>query len=146
MAKNTLDAQIKALFSELIKRKAMVEDDEAKIKRSWKTNCSLTIEGLGQPINIQVATEQKLLGVYAHMLQVSDYKAEAATELNIKFDDEWGGFPTADWIMDFKKRIASIHIKTKKLKLAELESRLEAIVSPEQRREMELAAIMSEMD
>lgn len=150
MAKNSLDKQIKSIFDELLKRKATVEADEAKIKRSWKTTCSLILDGNTPPINIQVASEDKLIDTYAAMLIQQDYRLKASEELGVEFDGMVDGivcgFHIDDWVMDFKKRIAAIHIKSKKRKLSELETRLEAIVSPEQRREMELEAIMKELD
>ena len=51
-----------------------------------------------------------------------------------------------EWIEDFKKRIATIHFQKKKEKLQELEKRLNGILSTEQRREMELKAIMADLD
>lgn len=146
MSSKALDKQITALFDTLMNRKASVEADEAEIKRSWKTNCSFVRDGIAQPLNIQVAQEPMLLKLYADILATRDYEAKAAAELGIDISSKISGFELEDWVADFKKRIASIHIKSKKTKLLELETRLEAIISPEQRREMELASILNELE
>jgi len=146
MANEQLDKQIKTLFDTLMKRKKSVDADETKIKRSWKTNCSFTRDGVAQPINIQVACEATILDVYSQMLMTRDYETKAAIILGLDVSSQVCGFELDDWVDDFKKRIASIHIKSKKRKLLELETRLEAIISPEQRREMELEAIMKELE
>lgn len=146
MTSNKLDIKIKKLFDELSRRKATIDEDNNNLKRSWVTTCSLILDNTSQPINIQVASEQKILEAYTYMLQMSDYKSEAAANLGMVFDNKICGFSVDDWLSDFKKRIAKINIRSKIQTYEVLESRLNAIVSPEQRREMELLAIMAELD
>ena len=57
-----------------------------------------------------------------------------------------GSYLVSDWIQDMKTRAAKIQLISEKNELAELESRLQAIVSPEQRRLMELEAIAKSLE
>ena len=63
----------------------------------------------------------------------------------IRRSAEWNGFSVNDWIDDIKTRINKVQIASKKVKLEHLESRLNAIISPELRAEMELEAISAEL-
>ncbi len=58
---------------------------------------------------------------------------------------KWNNYWIVDWIHDIRSRIEKIQINTKKSKLDELESRLNAIVSPELRTQLELEAIAGEL-
>ena len=58
---------------------------------------------------------------------------------------EWTGFPVKDWLEDIKTRIDKLQIQSKKAKLETLEKRLNKIVSPELRAQMELDAIAAEL-
>ena len=141
-----IDNKIKQLFAVIHKQQKEVDQTELDVKRPWKTNCSFVLPYSMQPANIQVASEERIVSMYADMLMVMEFQATAATTLGVAVKTQWGGFDKEDWIDDFKKRIATIKIKNKKRKLEDMERRLEAIVSPEQRREMELEAILYEME
>lgn len=143
--KNEVDNKINELFAVLHKQQQEVDAAEKDVKRSWKTNCSFVLPYSMQPINIQVATKETIVNIYADMLSIMEFRAKAAITLGVDVDTDWNGFSVEDWVADFKKRIASISIKNQKTKLASLEQRLDAIVSPEQRREMELEAILKEV-
>lgn len=143
--KNEIDSKITALFDVLHEQQIEVEKAEQNIKRSWKTNCSFVLPYSMQPTNIQVATKESIINMYADMLSIMDYRSKAAAELGVEVGKDWNGFSVDDWVADFKKRISSIDIKAQKAKLQSLEQRLDAIVSPEQRREMELEAILQEV-
>lgn len=137
-----VDNKIIELLNIVTKQKQDVEELEKETKQSWKTNCSFPpVFGGTQPINIQVQTELAIIQLAADLLVQIDYLKKAADLLGANFDGKWGGFSFEDWITDFKKRIAVINIKVKKKHLDELEERLNAIVSPEQRRALEIAEI-----
>lgn len=148
MAKK-IDTQITKLFDTLMKKRASVDLASTEARRAWKTHCSFN-EGPRSvsPINIQTASQDALVQLYADMLLAQEYKTKAATALGVDTTqpESWCGFSTEDWVLDFKKRLAIIHSRTEKAKLQDLETRLEKIISPEQRREMELEAIMKEME
>jgi hypothetical protein len=136
----SIDAKITELFGVLSKQKAELEAAKKEVDRKWVTNGSIQFDG-SNPINIQTASEDTIRRVVAALLQQSEYSAKAATLLGLPIVSKVSGFQQNDWIQDCQKRIAALGIAAKKLKIAELEDRLNAIVSPEQRRQLELEAI-----
>lgn len=147
MAKRT-DQKTLDLIKEVNRRKAEIQKLQ---KPNWLTNCSFTyVDGsnLNNAINIHVQTSVKELISMAGFLQDKERQYnEAITALGIEDPPvfQWGGFSVADWIEDIKTRINQIQIAAKKKKLETLESRLNAVISPELRAEMELDAIAGEL-
>jgi hypothetical protein len=150
MAK-TDEATLK-LIKEVQKRKAEIE----KVKKpNWQTNCSFTYadKSAGQSgssaINLHVCSDLSvLLNIAAFLSERAKTVKEAAKLLEVDSPPtfQWNGYPVQEWIDDLKMRVAQIQIKKKEDKLAQLEKRLNKIVSPELRAEMELEAIQAELD
>ena len=134
------DEQVKALFDIVQKKKAEVAKAE---KPSWETNCVFHPDpNSSQSLNIQALTKAKdLVGILAFLLEKQSAFDEANKQLgtNVKFD--WGGFTVEQWRSDLKTRIDKIDITTKRKELEALEVRLNALVSPEMRHQMELDEI-----
>lgn len=142
-----IDSKITELFAVLTKQKEEVAEALKTSQQKWKTNCSFpSVFGHTQPINIQTQTESALIELLSDLLIHRDFSIKAAELLNTKFDNKWGGFNIDDWVEDFKTRIAKIQLAEKQNKLAQLEKRLDAIVSPEQRRKMELESLIKELE
>ena len=144
---DTIDTKITDLFGVLNKKKAEVESAEKTANQKWKTNCSFpSVFGNTQPINIQTQKEDALVELLSDLLIHDDFSRRSAALLGIEYNGgNWGGFAITDWVEDFKTRVAKLQLATKKADLAKLETRLNAIVSPEQRRAMELEAIMKSL-
>ena len=53
----------------------------------------------------------------------------------------WLGFTVDEWKDDFQTRVNQISIQEKRKELSEIESRLNSLISPELRAQMELEAI-----
>lgn len=144
----TIDDVIKQQFNKVTQLKAEVEVTEKAAKRGWKTNCSFVHPSIATgPVNLTIAQEAD---VFRAMVELLNYRtgAEKACEiLELPATDEvkYQGFLISDWVDDMKKRVAMCQLKSRKDKLAQLESRLAAIISPEQKRQMELEAIMNEL-
>lgn len=141
----TIDYKIAELFKVLTKQQEAVKEAEKETKASWKTNCAFLTASIN-PTNIQTASEVILVKHHAEMSAVQSFRAKSAEILGCKTDDDWYGYSYEDWTHDFKKRIAIINLKAKKDSLLALEKRLDAIVSPEQRRALELSNIMKELE
>lgn len=148
MSNNTIDTKITELFGVLSKKKEEVAEAEKTSKQKWKTNCAFpSVFGNTQPINIQSQSESALIELLADLLIHQEYQRKATIMLGSNTAQiQWGGFPIEDWIEDFKTRVAKIQLQDKKKELAQLEKRLDAIVSPEQRRLMELEAITKQLE
>lgn len=141
---NTNDNAVLNLFQVVNKQKEEVKLAEKAYKR-WNTNCSFKLFG-SSPVNIQTANEQTIVKALAELLTFSQNIEKAYELLGVTVDNRHDGYSVDEWIEDFKKRIATIHFQKKKEKLQELEKRLNGILSTEQRREMELKAIMADLD
>jgi len=140
--KKTLD-----LIKEVKRRKEEISKAE---RPNWKTNCSFSPTNGRQndAINLHVTKDVQTLVSCAALLREQERAYnEAATDLSVDAPEfTWGGFPVSEWLDDIKTRINKTQIATKKSQLEKLETRLNAIISPELRRDMELEAIAAELD
>lgn len=145
---NAIDLKVTELFNVLNKKKQEFEKAEMASNKKWITNCSFpSVFGNTQPINIQVQSESNLVELLTDLLIHQEYARKASELLNVKTKDiNWGGFTIEQWIEDFKTRAAKIQLTTRKNELIQLEKRLDAVVSPEQRRAMELEALAKELE
>jgi len=134
------------LINEVNKQKEEISKAE---RPSWATHCSFSYtEQPGNATNIHVESNvRNLICMAAFLKEKEKSYDEAAALLGIENAPPftWGGFSVADWISDFKLRIGKIQIASKKKKLESLEARLNAIISPELRRQMEIEAIEKEL-
>jgi hypothetical protein len=146
MAAKKTDQKTLDLIKEVKARKAEISRAE---KPNWKTNCSFSwVEGSSGAINIHVQTDIRLLiSMAAHLHSKANGYLEMACILGVENQPPftWNGYPTSEWIDDIKARIDKVQIATKKAKLEALESRLNMVISPELRAEMELEAIAAEL-
>ncbi len=136
-----MDAKVMELFDVLRARRAAVEHDESLLKKKWITNCSLTLNNRSTPLNIITANEASVRQAMVELLQLQDYSRQADEALDLPINDKFGGYFYSEWKEDLRRRMTQLKLKEKKAELADLESRLNLIVSPEQRRAMELAEI-----
>lgn len=145
MAKKS-DQKTLALIQQVKKQKDAIAAAE---RPQWKTNCSFRFHEGDKPHNLHVVKDIQLLVEIASFLWAKnrDY-TEAAKALGVEDAPSWDyeGFPLTDWLDDVKLRITKVQIETKRRKLEALEERLNKIVSPELRAQMELEAIEAELD
>ncbi|CAE7860315.1 unnamed protein product [Symbiodinium microadriaticum] len=143
-------AKTDAKTLELIKKVQQQKEEIAKAERpNWITNCSFSYtEGSAKAINLHVCRDVlEMVNIVAFLNAREDAYKKAVKELGVDAPTfQWGGFSVADWKKDIKTRIDKVQITDKKKKLEALETRLNKIVSPELRAEMELEAIAAELD
>lgn len=144
MSDKAIDKKIEELFSVVKAQKVEVEKAEKESKRSWNTNGSFKLYA-ATPVNLMTATEEMVFKALTELLTFKNSSEEALEILGLKKEIKHDGYTVGDWIEDFQKRIATIQLKAKKEKLKTLEDRLTSIVSPEQKRQMELEAIMKDL-
>lgn len=155
MAKaRTADAKSEdQIVLDLIKDVKRRKEEIAAIdKPSFKTNCSFSPDenDSSKQSNIKVPAlwpVKSLLSLIAFLMSRSAYYLEAAQELGVENPPKftWQGFTLDEWKHDVKALMDKQLIATKKDKLESMEKRLNALVSPEQRRKLELEAIQAEM-
>ncbi|MCK9458233.1 MAG: hypothetical protein M0R80_01100 [Proteobacteria bacterium] len=145
MAKKT-DQKTLDLIKEVKRRKEEISKIE---KPNWITNCSFGyIEGnVAGRTNIHVeASVKNLIGMAAFLMDKERTYATAAAAMEVDAPlFTWDGFSVSDWVADIKARINKVQIASKKKSLETLEGRLNAIISPELRAELELEAIAGEL-
>ena len=131
-----------------------VKDRKAEISRTERyhpvTNCTFSyIEGSASGvINLNVESNIKtLISIAAFLKEREKSYKETAELLGVEGTPEftWSSFTVQQWLDDIKARINKVQIATKKKALEHLETRLNAVISPELRAEMELEAISAEL-
>lgn len=141
----TLDDKISELFAVLTKQKQEVAEAVAASQRKWKTTCSFYTADASHPMNIQTLADKAVMQYVAELLAKEEYMTKAYKLMDDKWDRKVHGFLVEDWLDDFKTRLAKIQLVSKQEKLNKLEARLDAIVSPEQRRMLEVEALTKEL-
>lgn len=144
---NTIDDQIKKMFAIVQAKREAVELAEQSSKDTWKTKASILIGKETTPQSIQTASAEKVKQIVMELLRHRQLAKEANNILGINEDEEekYQGFTYEDWFVDCRKRMNALTLKEKQKQLNILEDRLNAIVSPEQRRAMELESISKEL-
>lgn len=134
---------------ELIRQVQQQKTEIASAERAdWRTNCSFSYtEDQSKAINLHVESDvRRLVMIAAFLNQREAAYSEMATGLEIDAPVfAWSGYSVDDWLSDIKTRINRIQIASKRKRLEALETRLNLIISPELRAEMELEAIASEL-
>ncbi len=131
-------------FREIV---AMKKAEIAKAEKlNWLTNCTFSYNrdtsNPHQRFNIQTVTDPKeFVEALAFLIVQERSFAEAANELGVSAKFKWQGFDTEDWKQDFQTRISRIKIAEKKKELAQLEVRLNALLSEDLKAELELIEI-----
>ena len=141
MAKTTDDAVMELL---VLVGKKKEEIKKAKKRPAWKTNLSLGRDASSSQgrVNIMTRTDpNELVDWYVFLDQKEAGIEIAAKELGLPVDLTWLGYSIADWKEDLKTRAAQLSIDIKKKEIELLDARVNKLVSPDQRREMELKAL-----
>lgn len=137
---NKMDKQVQDLIT-LVKKK---KDEISKAERpNYKTNCSFRYNPENPTnVNIQVCADvNQLASILGFLLTQEQNFNEATNRLGIVAPFTWGGFSLEDWQADLQCRVTKIQITKKKAELELLESRLDKLISPELKAQMELEEI-----
>lgn len=141
-APESADEKVQRLIAEVKRRRAELS---ALKKPQWLTSCSLQLPGF-ERINIQVEQDVAMLA-FAHgtLSRMYGDMEHAAKILGLAIVRRWTGYPIDDWISDIELRLKITQIQDQQKHLAKLELALDSLLSPEQRRELELARIEQEL-
>ena len=131
----------------------MVQSKKLAIEKAerpcWKTSGDFgySANSAHDRTSIPTVTDvRKLVEMYAFLMERRDKSESAAKELGVEYNFTWLGFSVDEWKEDFQTRVNQISVQEKRKELAELESRLNAIISPELKSQMELEAIAELLD
>lgn len=144
--KQTTDEKIKTLFESVQEKKLAIEKAE---RPCWLTagNFGYSANSAHDRINIQTLTDvRKIVEMFAFLIDRKEKSENAAKELGVNYTFTWLGFSVDEWKNDFQTRVNQISIQEKRRELAEIEARLNAIISPELKAQMELEAISKLLD
>jgi len=137
---NERDKLVQELFQIVQTKKAAIAKAE---KPNWLTNCAFRYsQYLPATINIQVCSDVDELVEILGFLWMRQNGFEEANEIlftSSKFS--WCGFTFDQWVSDIKTRIDKIEISSKKKELESLEARLDKLISPELKEQMEIDEI-----
>ena len=140
------DEKVKELFQSVQAKKLAIEKAE---KPCWNTsgNFGYSANSAHDRINIQTCADpRKLVEMLAFLTERESQSEAAAKKLGVKYSFTWLGFKVEEWESDFQTRVDQISIQEKRKELAEIEARLNAIISPELKAQMELEAISELLD
>jgi hypothetical protein len=134
----TTDELVKELFNEVQGKKLAIEKAE---RPCWLTNGNFgySANSAHDRANVQTLNEpRKIVDMLAFLIDRKEKSQKASEELGVKYNFTWLGFTVEEWKSDFQTRINQISIQEKRKELAEIEARLNAIISPELKAQMEL--------
>ena len=142
----TTDEKVRELFDLVQEKKLAIEKAE---RPCWKTsgNFGYSANSAHDRTTIATVTDvRKIVEMYAFIMDRKDKSESAAKDLGVEYNFTWLGFTVDEWKEDFQTRVNQISVQEKRKELAELESRLNTIISPELKSQMELEAIAELLD
>lgn len=140
-----IDQAIQQLFNKLNERKAKITELKAQIAKSWKTNGTFRLIGATSTTNIQTANVDVLEEIAAHVVILANALSEASIKLSRPGKQKIQGYTSTEWFEDLQKRLAAIEVREEEKQLAELETRLNQVLSPEERRRIEVELLAKEL-
>lgn len=138
----TTDELVLQLFAKVKQKQSEVT--AASEKPRWETSCTVGENpgSVTDRINLQTTTDvSTLVGLYGFLIAKERQWNEAASALNVDTQFKWMGSPVRAWHKDIKTRIAQIEVAAKRQELKTLETRLDGLITVDQRRALELAEI-----
>ena len=142
--KASVDGTTLRLIEEVNARKAEIARVE---KPDWKTKCQFIEREGGPVVNLHVESDVvKLISILGFIMQKAEFYVRAEEALRVEGPAfTWQDFSVSDWQADISARIAKIQVGRLRAKLEALEGRLNAVLSPELKRDLELQAIEAEL-
>lgn len=136
-----IDNRIQELFKKVELKKKEIKKIESS---NWKTNCTFAFNpGSSERHNIHVISDNSLLiSILAFLLEKESFYNKAMEELGVTEPEfTWQSYSVLEWKQDLQSRLNKLNISKKKAQLNTLEEKLNGLVSPEVKRQLEVAAI-----
>ena len=141
---DTFDEKIVKMQAALAQKKAALEAMDVCSKTPWKTNGAFALDG--KTVTLLTASEAMVLEVATLVLWDSKYRQEAASMLGIVDASKVQGYPAQDWLEDCKKRTAMLQMKERRAQVDSMQKKLDQLLSPEKRRQLDVLAIEEQME
>lgn len=143
---SSIDQKIQELFAKLNARKSKVDGLRKEIAKTWKTNGTFRLIGAGTPTNIQTASAETIEEMAAHLCLLDGARTAASVRLAREIELKVQGFTVDEWFDDLLKRLATINLREEEKQLDALEKRLNQVLSPEERRRIEVELLVQEIE
>lgn len=136
----TQEEKVQRLFNALEAKKAEVMNAE---KPQYITGGQFRYsESVGNTTDISVVRDiRKLVEILAFLKERAVSYAEAAAQLKVDASFTWLGFNLEEWTKDLQTRVSVLQIAKVRAELIELEARINKVVTPAMREQMETAAL-----
>lgn len=131
------DQTILELIQKVKEQKELISKTE---RSSWATSCQFG------STNIHTADRDKIVEIAARICGERRNMKEAAKLLDAKFEPTFFGFSFEDCISDLKTRLSKIKLVAEKKKLADLETRLNGLMSSDLKTKLEIEKIQKELE
>lgn len=140
-----IDVQIRGLFDKLNARKNKAAELKASAAKSWKTTGTFRQIGATSTTNLQTANEDQILEIATQIELLSGASNTAATKLGLTASAKVQSYTLEDWYHDLNKRLSAINLREEEAAVAQLETRLNQVLSPEERRRIEVELLLKEV-
>ena len=143
--KTKIDNKVLELFNKVKEKQRKISANE---RVSWETNCSFgySTEGVHDRVNLQVITDlAKLADIWGYLVTKEFTYEQFRKDFSFDLPLKWLGYKISDWQKDIKTRVNQLQLSNERKELKALETRLDSLITVDQRREMELAAIEKEL-
>ena len=134
---------------------ALVRERKTEIRNLERPRYATTMtfspsEGKNAPadsVNLHTVTSREaLMKIAGQLCQIREGFSRAGELMGgVVPSLTWQGYPIEAWLGDLKTRLEVVQLAEKRQRLEVLEKRLDAIVSPELRRQMEIEEIRKEI-
>jgi hypothetical protein len=132
------DALIDQLLAKVAEKKQQIE----KIKNPvFKTNLSFPMEMFGNSnrINLNVVSIEVLLSLVQYLDNLLGDTMRLEAQYDVKFPNQWYGFPIEDWLSDIVLTIKKRQSQTQVAELKAIETKLNSLISEDKKKDIELA-------
>jgi hypothetical protein len=141
------DQQDKQVLDLMEKVKKQRKELDAINRPQWKTSCSLALPGTDGRLNLHIVKDLAQLAVARQFLLEHRVAMENASKVwDLDVPQKWQKYDIADWLADIDLRVQVLQVKTKQEKFDKLTKRLDTLLTPEQKRTMELEIIAKELE
>ena len=141
-SKTDIDSAVINMLTQIEAKKK--ELAKAKVRPVWKTSCTFGRDPSVSTnrTNIQTVRDIRTLVEIYGFLNTQEKELDlAADQLGVNVTPTWQNYTFLEWKEDLQTRVGQLSIEEKQKELDELDRRVNSLVTPEQRRAMELEAL-----
>lgn len=139
-----LDQKVNELLLVVKAKRDALELHQKRANSSWRTNCSFNLNGAH--VNLQTVRTPVIIGMVSYLLGQRELDKKACELLNIEFRDKIQNYDYTAWLEDCQKRASYLHLREQEDQLNALEAKINQLVSPEKRRELDLELLTKSLN